>query len=448
MSNFVIHNDQNNLNTATLPIFNAAELLSIPINSNISLLEDDMIFYYDAATNRWSYTGLNIFGGTGDTGPTGYTGPEGPRGPSGSTGVGTTGRTGPIGTTYTGYTGPTGPTGITGITGLSANSYTGPTGSTGLSGIQGPTGPAGEADHTGPTGPTGIRGFTGYTGPKGPTGAVGLNTGPTGPTGHPGYSPNIGYTGYTGYTGLSGPVGPHGFCAQTGYTGYTGYTGFTGYTGIQGLPNLFTSAGASAGGLFVGSGSTTLQGVSVGISDASNVLHFGFPFEINTNTLQYNNMFVDLIPEGTMIAYQFTGYGPTQLRGSWLLCNGGTYSKFLYPKLYQAIGNNFGQAPGDLFKVPDLRGRSIIGPDPTNDINIGDVGGESAVKLTLPQMPAHSHDYEYLNITVSDVTLWTYEGHDSYANNTATSSVGGGEFHNNMQPYFVADYYIKADEYF
>lgn len=48
----------------------------------------------------------------------------------------------------------------------------------------------------------------------------------------------------------------------------------------------------------------------------------------------------------------------------WLLCDGSQVSQSKYPNLYQAIGQNFGQNPGEgVFYLPDLRGRFIRGVD-------------------------------------------------------------------------------------
>jgi microcystin-dependent protein len=91
----------------------------------------------------------------------------------------------------TGATGPTGPTGANGTIGIDgATGPTGPTGPTGATGatgadstVEGPTGPIGE---TGPTGPTGadstVAGPTGSTGPVAPLGSVVMWTTNTAPT--------------------------------------------------------------------------------------------------------------------------------------------------------------------------------------------------------------------------------------------------------------------------
>jgi microcystin-dependent protein len=101
----------------------------------------------------------------------------------------------------------------------------------------------------------------------------------------------------------------------------------------------------------------------------------------------------------------------------------------------------------------DKRGNVSIGYDPVNYPLLtlsganGAVGGEKNVTLQEPQMPIHNHGYTGRNGTGfpdgsadSVATNWV-EGdpnwYRTYVRNTKIENKGGGQSHNNMQPYIV-----------
>ena len=61
----------------------------------------------------------------------------------------------------------------------------------------------------------------------------------------------------------------------------------------------------------------------------------------------------------------------------WAVCNGALYSTTVFPLLYAAIGRAWtgGGDPADQFRVPDLRGRGVIGLD--------NMGGTAANRVTV-----------------------------------------------------------------
>ena len=92
---------------------------------------------------------------------------------------------------------------------------------------------------------------------------------------------------------------------------------------------------------------------------------------------------VTVIPAGEIIA----GAGNTAPPGT-LLCDGSSKSKSAFPELFAAIGYTYGGS-GSSFKLPDARGRCLIGS--SSSYALGSKGGAAEVALTAAQMPAHKH---------------------------------------------------------
>lgn len=150
----------------------------------------------------------------------------------------------------------------------------------------------------------------------------------------------------------------------------------------------------------------------------------------------------------------------------YLLCDGDKYLQSDYPSLYGVIGTAYNSAqnylnqsqntPSGYFRVPDLRGRFIVGQvsgDESSNSNFADkgsTGGEKEHLLTVEEMPSHTHTgYTY---PVANAN-WSGGGNDSWDSMTVnqysraslqTSGTGGNQHHNNLPPYYVLSYIIKA----
>lgn len=81
----------------------------------------------------------------------------------------------------------------------------------------------------------------------------------------------------------------------------------------------------------------------------------------------------------------------------WLRCDGREVSKSDFYMLFRVIGYSFGGA-GDLFKLPDARGRvpGVVGEGTDNNslvqsFALGASLGEYMHTLTIPEMPTHNH---------------------------------------------------------
>jgi microcystin-dependent protein len=104
----------------------------------------------------------------------------------------------------------------------------------------------------------------------------------------------------------------------------------------------------------------------------------------------------------------------------------------------------------DQISTPDLRGRFIVGANTTlqtatissglSTYNIGDYGGEELHTLTIEEMPAHTHKYQYLINSGGNGT-----GNDwQTAQTTDTGSAGGSQPHNNLPPFYALVYIMKV----
>lgn len=147
--------------------------------------------------------------------------------------------------------------------------------------------------------------------------------------------------------------------------------------------------------------------------------------QLNTivNTTIPNSM-----PTGSIIMY-----GGTVPPTGWLLCNGQATTG--YTALAAIVGAY----------VPDLRGRAPIGYGQgaglTNRTTIGATTGTETHKLTVAELPAFTHEFQYSSAsgdgsTYIETTNTGYSGSLFYQH-------GGDQPHPNMQPSTVVNFIIK-----
>lgn len=145
-------------------------------------------------------------------------------------------------------------------------------------------------------------------------------------------------------------------------------------------------------------------------------------------------------------------YGGDVLPEGFLWCDGAAYSRTAYAELFAAIGTTFGAGDGlTTFNVPDLCGRVPVGT--ADAYALGDQGGEAEHTLTVAEMPANMGTMQALSWhdeVASGFVTRSFKtaplGSQSGSNiGTATYSFnGGGQAHNNMQPYTVVNYVIST----
>lgn len=156
------------------------------------------------------------------------------------------------------------------------------------------------------------------------------------------------------------------------------------------------------------------------------------------------------LPIGSIIPYS----GETAPEG-YSICDGKELNRETYKELFSIVGTTFGNGDGtSTFNLPNLKGRVTVGIDnsDTNFNTLGKVGGEKTHTLTINEMPSHTHKpstSQYGQFTVHS-TSTAYGTPDLAGGNQAynayvneTQPTGGGQAHNNLQPYITLNYIIK-----
>ena len=193
---------------------------------------------------------------------------------------------------------------------------------------------------------------------------------------------------------------------------------------------IHASDAASASGAFIVEGKTTLKGgldVSAG--------------QVTVGSLTATNLVVDgNVRAGT--SGSFAGYGTIPVGG--IIMWSGSASNV--PDGWKLCDGSNG--------TPDLKGRFIVGYDPSDsDYNsVGKKGGEKAVTLTKEQMPSHKHAVYGRS---SGYTAAHNNSHEviTYANKSWGSmsewindseATGGGKSHENRPPYYAMCFIMRV----
>jgi microcystin-dependent protein len=120
----------------------------------------------------------------------------------------------------------------------------------------------------------------------------------------------------------------------------------------------------------------------------------------------------------------------------WLNCDGRGLSTSTYNILFQTVGYSFGGS-GNTFNLPDARGRvpGAVGNPDVNTLNpttyvLGDVSGNQLHILTVPEIPAHNHDYTGGQRDLSGNTSYSLTGVTVNSNTTGiTVDLSGAHNH-------------------
>lgn len=150
----------------------------------------------------------------------------------------------------------------------------------------------------------------------------------------------------------------------------------------------------------------------------------------------------------------------------WAFCDGQLLPINQWQALFSILGTMYGGDGRTTFALPDLRGRVPLHPGTgpgLSTYSVGENGGAEQVALNVNQMPTHTHSLN-ANTNVGNnpnpagASIADTKGNDkdymkSGEVNTAMSaqsigSTGGGQPHENRQPYLAVNYIIALQGIF
>lgn len=163
------------------------------------------------------------------------------------------------------------------------------------------------------------------------------------------------------------------------------------------------------------------------------------------------------IGEIKIVAFNFAPQGYAQCNGQLLPINQNQ-------ALFSILGTTYGGDGRTTFALPDLRGRVPIhwGSGAGISVTLGQKSGEENHTLITAELPAHTHQMFGSNQNETQTStdgnyLATHTTNNAYApSNTANSTMvnnevtntGGGQGHNNMQPFLVLNIIIALQGLF
>mgnify|MGYP001221505416 CR=1 FL=1 len=140
----------------------------------------------------------------------------------------------------------------------------------------------------------------------------------------------------------------------------------------------------------------------------------------------------------------------------WAMCQGQILLIKQNQALYGILGNKFGGNGTTTFALPNLQGLTPIHPDELNFKLIGQIGGGEFHTPTVSEMPSHKHELMSGSDATTNVILGKFWGTPAeslqakpYSDQSnikmradALAISGGGQGHENRQPYAVVNYCI------
>jgi microcystin-dependent protein len=138
----------------------------------------------------------------------------------------------------------------------------------------------------------------------------------------------------------------------------------------------------------------------------------------------------------------------------WALCDGRLLAINQNQALFALLGTTYGGDGRTTFALPDLRGRVPLGAGQSatgTDYTLGATGGAESVKLAASQIPSHTHPVRANSgaATKKDPVGSVPAKGGAYAatQNAKMSAAmlaksGGGQTHENRQPYLSLNYII------
>ncbi|MFD1676172.1 phage tail protein [Alicyclobacillus fodiniaquatilis] len=131
----------------------------------------------------------------------------------------------------------------------------------------------------------------------------------------------------------------------------------------------------------------------------------------------------------------------------WAQCNGQVLPINQYQALFSILGTTYGGNGLSTFALPNLMGRVPVHYG--NDVALGQVGGEEAHTLTVPELPEHTHTVQGSSLLANQASpagnVWA-DAENLYSkqanasmNVVSVQASGSGMPHANMQPYGVVN---------
>lgn len=151
-------------------------------------------------------------------------------------------------------------------------------------------------------------------------------------------------------------------------------------------------------------------------------------------------------------------FGGSFAPAGWAFCNGAIIPISENDTLFNLIGTTYGGDGQETFGLPDLQGRAPMHQGTLSGGGtylIGQTGGVENVTLTTQQIPIHNHAFIASSENAGDASpLGDLPGgsttFDPYVLDAASTAMapaiqptGGGQPHENMQPYLVVTFIIS-----
>ncbi|CAN7556050.1 phage tail protein [Paenibacillus sp. LjRoot56] len=158
----------------------------------------------------------------------------------------------------------------------------------------------------------------------------------------------------------------------------------------------------------------------------------------------------EYLAEIRWVAFNFVPRG-------WALCNGQTLPIAQNQALFALMGTTYGGNGQSTFALPNLQNRIPIHMG--EGFTIGESGGEKIHTLTTNEMPAHMHSLraslntaDSKNLANHTFGMTTTSSYGYIADNTSNSSmvayIGGGQPHENRQPFLCLNAIIATEGIF
>lgn len=162
------------------------------------------------------------------------------------------------------------------------------------------------------------------------------------------------------------------------------------------------------------------------------------------------------LAEVRMVGFNFAPRG-------WAFCDGQILPINQNQSLYSLLGTTYGGDGRTTFALPDLRGRTPVHVGRSNGgqhHTLGQKSGEETHTLSTAEMPNHTHTLRATNLPPNSdapngrvMAQAVGNLYGSFGSPTAMApgsipNVGGGQAHENMQPYLAVNFCIALQGLF